>query len=53
MRPEGERVLKRERRHLWRGHKTGRRATHAVMTTFGRHQRDAAWRALWQHKEET
>ncbi len=44
MRPSGTRVLRRERRREWRGQPTGRRATHAVETTYGRHQRDRDWR---------
>lgn len=43
--PAGIRVLRRERRKAWRGTPTGRRATHAVQTTYGRRQRDAEWRA--------
>lgn len=40
MRPLGTRVLRRERRREWRGFPSGRRATHAVVTAYGRHQRD-------------
>lgn len=36
MRPQGERVLRRERRHAWKGTQTGRRTTHAAVRNFPR-----------------
>lgn len=44
MRPLNTQVLRRERRREWRGFPSGRRATHAVVTAYGRHQRDRASR---------
>jgi hypothetical protein len=41
---ESTRVLRRERKRAWKHTPTGRRATHAVQTTYGRHQRDRDWR---------
>lgn len=45
--PERARVLRRERRRAWRGHPTGRRATHAVETTYGRKQKERDRLALF------
>ena len=47
MRPEGTRVLRRERHKAWRGIPRGRRTTHKVETTFGRGQREAEHNAFW------
>jgi hypothetical protein len=40
-------IRRRSRRRAWRGTPTGRRATRKVITTYGRHQRQAAWRSSW------
>lgn len=49
MRPQGTRVWRKNGHKAWRGVPRGRRATHPVETTYGRHQalRDhlARWRA--------
>jgi hypothetical protein len=47
MSPENTRVWRKTRRQALRGVATGRRVTHAVQTTYGRHQRDAEHRARW------
>jgi hypothetical protein len=47
MSPENTRVWRKTRRQVLRGTPAGRRATHAVQTTYGRHQRDAERRARW------
>jgi hypothetical protein len=49
MRPLGVRYWRKGRRKEWRGTPTGRRATHAVETTWGRHQ-EARARAI-EHSE--
>jgi hypothetical protein len=45
--PQGTRVWRTTRRQALRGVPTGRRATHAVKTAYGRHQREAEWLAQW------
>jgi hypothetical protein len=47
MTPQNTRVWRKDARRARRGVRTGRRATHAVETTYGRHQKDAARRARW------
>ena len=48
MTPYGDpRVRRKSQRRAWRGTPTGRRATHQVITAYGRHQKPAAWLALW------
>jgi hypothetical protein len=44
MRPPDGKPTRRGMRRARRGMPTGRRATHAVQTTYGRHQRDRDWR---------
>lgn len=46
MRPAGTRVLKRDQRRAWRGHKAGRRPSHQVAVTFGRVHQRREWDAL-------
>jgi hypothetical protein len=43
MQPIGVRVTRRGRRRAWKGHPAGRRATHTVQTTYGKHQRNRPW----------
>lgn len=38
MRPQGERVLRRERRNAWKGFPRGRRSTRQAETTHGKGQ---------------
>lgn len=45
--PPGERVLRRERRHAWKGTPGRPRATRKVETTYGRHQRARDREAAW------
>jgi hypothetical protein len=47
MSPQDTRVWRKNGRKARRGVPTGRRATHAVQTTYGRHQKDAEHRARW------
>jgi hypothetical protein len=49
--PENARVLRRERRHAWRGSPTGRRSTRKVETTYGRKQKARDWLAARQAAE--
>ncbi len=48
MRPLGTRVWRKGRHRIWRGVATGRRATHAVETTYGHRQRERDRRLAWQ-----
>jgi hypothetical protein len=42
VRPLGVRYWRKNRRKAWRGIPAGRRATHAIETTYGRHQKAQA-----------
>lgn len=44
MRPEGTKVWRKNGRDARRGVPTGRRTTHLIETTYGRRQRQAAFR---------
>lgn len=57
MRPENSRVWRKTRRRALRGVGTGRRATHAVETTYGQQQRErdrlAEFQAFCAQRRET
>jgi hypothetical protein len=50
VRPLGVRDWRKNRRKAWRGNPTGRRATHAVKTAYGRHQKARAWAAAFSEQ---
>jgi hypothetical protein len=48
MRPQDTRIRRRNLRETSRGIPTGRRATHPVETTYGRHRAERDRLARWQ-----
>lgn len=48
MMPLNGKPWRRGLRRAKRGETTGRRVTHRVETTYGRHQRERDWHLMWQ-----